>query len=150
MQIGSRILIALTRERAKELCAAFSTLADDDGICVMKTVYSEAVSEAIGLTVSACQSLIRPDPMPRDYRLDRPELTEDMVESIERYFPTFEKNGRILVESNIRGLWFVCPTGRRPFIGLARLVDREPRVAQVVASSQTHSREQVPCPRQKK
>ena len=134
MQIGSRILIALTHAQSAALRAGFSERADEDGICTMITAYSEGVSETVGMTVSSCLGIIRPEPLPREYRLDRPELTQDMAKTIAQYFSVFETSGRVLIESNIRGLWFICPTGRRPFIGLARLIDGEPGVVQVVTA----------------
>ena len=74
----------------------------------------------------------------RPYRIDRPELTSDMAENIVRYFEPMQRLGRLTVECNEVGLWFVGPTNRRLFIGLARLRDR-PVQTDIVPSGTTTS-----------
>lgn len=73
----------------------------------------------------------------RPYRIDHPELTSDMAENIVRYFEPMQRLGRLMVESNELGLWFVGPTNRRLFIGLARLTERPVRPEIVPAATKT-------------
>ena len=74
------------------------------------------------------------------YRIDRPELTCDMAENIVRYFEPMQRLGRLMIESNALGLWFVGPTNRRLFIGLARLPDRPVRTEIVPTATTTTAR----------
>lgn len=50
------------------------------------------------------------------------ELTEDMVETLQRHFSDYEVDGVVTVEVTSHGLWLPNPRiGGRQFLGLARL-----------------------------
>ena len=63
-----------------------------------------------------------------------------MAENIVRYFEPMQRLGRLMIESNALGLWFVGPTNRRLFIGLARLPDRPVRTEIVPTATTTTAR----------
>lgn len=116
------IRLGLSFAEASEILRVHGTKCDVHGIARMVT---EPVpcqffeGDATHLYIELCAA----DPS-RPYRIDRPELTSDMAENIVRYFEPMQRLGRLMVESNQLGLWFVGPTNRRLFIGLARLPDR--------------------------
>lgn len=116
------IRLGLSFAEVSDILRAHGTKCDVHGIARMVT---EPVPGQLleGDATHFYTGLSATDPS-RPYRIDRPELTSDMAENIVRYFEPMQRLGRLMVESNELGLWFVGPTNRRVFIGLARLPDR--------------------------
>lgn len=114
-------LIALTRAEAAFLQTSFAGSAGHDARIALRCDPSPELSRHLGRACLVLSSVEKVGAFPGAYDLRRPELSEDMVQTILRYFDAGQKDGSLLIESTPRGLWFACPHEIRLFIGLARL-----------------------------
>lgn len=51
------------------------------------------------------------------------EFTEDMADTLRKYFQSYAVDGVVSVEVSTHGLWLVNPLGGRQFLGLARFTE---------------------------
>lgn len=113
-------LIALTRAEAAFLQTSFAGSAGQGARIALRCDPCPELSRHLGRACLALAGVEKVGALPGAYDVRRPELTEDMAQTIVRYFEAGQKDGSLLIESTPRGLWFACPHEIRLFIGLAR------------------------------
>ncbi len=136
------VLIVFRKDDVAQLVEDHQRQADCEGIAVLRCAANREVDEPGPYCPEGFET---PKPLPRDYDVRAPELTLDMAETIWTYFDAFQSDGQVLIESNVRGLWFVTQLGRRPFIGLARLHAGVPGVRTLAPKRQGEQNEVPPC-----
>lgn len=53
------------------------------------------------------------------------EFTEDMIETLAKFFDTYEDDGVVSVEVTDHGLWLNNPNGSRQFLGSSRPISSD-------------------------